>query len=69
LIGLLIDTTHDRSIRIGKIDIMKGFSFFKVDKSQEQLVLRSFKKNVRRNRQLINVQLRLTKAEKILSYR
>jgi ATP-dependent RNA helicase DeaD len=57
LIGLLLDTTNDRSIRIGKIDIMKGFSFFEVDKSQEQLILRSFNKNVRRNRQLVKVQL------------
>jgi ATP-dependent RNA helicase DeaD len=57
LIGLLLDTTNDRSIRIGKIDIMKGFSFFEVDKSQEQLILRSFNKNVRRNRQLIKVEL------------
>jgi ATP-dependent RNA helicase DeaD len=57
LIGLLLDTTNDRSIRIGKIDIMKGFSFFEVDKNQEQLILRSFNKNVRRNRQLIKVQL------------
>jgi hypothetical protein len=54
---LLLDTTNDRSIRIGKIDIMKGFSFFEVDKNQEQLILRSFNKNVRRNRQLIKVQL------------
>jgi hypothetical protein len=36
---------------------MKGFSFFEVDKSQEQLILRSFNKNVRRNRQLVKVQL------------
>jgi ATP-dependent RNA helicase DeaD len=57
LIGLLLDTTNDRSIRIGKIDIMKGFSFFEVDKSQEQLILRSFNKIVRRNRQLIKVEL------------
>jgi ATP-dependent RNA helicase DeaD len=57
LIGLLLDTTNDRSIRIGKIDIMRGFSFFEVDKSQEQLILRSFNKNVRRNRQLIKVEL------------
>jgi ATP-dependent RNA helicase DeaD len=56
LIGLLLDTTNDRSIRIGKIDIMKGFSFFEVDKSQEQIILRSFNKNVRRNGQLIKVQ-------------
>jgi ATP-dependent RNA helicase DeaD len=61
LIGLLLDTTNDRSIRIGKIDIMKGFSFFEVDKSQEQLILRSFNKNVRRNGQLIKVQLSIEK--------
>jgi hypothetical protein len=54
---LLLDTTNDRSIKIGKIDIMKGFSFFEVDKSREQLILRSFNKNVRRNRQLIKVEL------------
>jgi ATP-dependent RNA helicase DeaD len=57
LIGLLLDTTNDRTINIGKIDIMKGFSFFEVEKSQEQLILRSFNKDVRRNRQLIKVQL------------
>jgi ATP-dependent RNA helicase DeaD len=57
LIGLLLDTTNDRSIEIGKIDIMKGFSFFEVKKSQEQLILRSFNKHVRRNRQLIKVEL------------
>jgi ATP-dependent RNA helicase DeaD len=57
LIGLLMDTTTDRSIEIGKIDIMKGFSFFEAEKSQEQLILRSFNKNVRRNGQLIKVEL------------
>jgi hypothetical protein len=36
---------------------MKGFSFFEVKKSQEQLILRSFNKHVRRNRQLIKVEL------------
>lgn len=57
LIGLLLDTTNDRSIEIGKIDIMKGFSFFEVAKDQEKIILRSFNKNVRRNRQLIKVEL------------
>lgn len=57
LIGLLMDTTKDRSIEIGKIDIMKGFSFFEVGKNYEQLVLRSFNKSVRRNRQLLKVEL------------
>lgn len=57
LIGLLLDTTNDRSIRIGKIEIMKGFSFFEAEKSQEQLILRSFNKVVRRDRQRIKVEL------------
>ena len=57
LIGLLLDTTNDSSINIGRIDIMKGFSFFEVEKSQEHLILRSFNKNVRRNRHLIKVEL------------
>jgi len=57
LIGLLMDTTKDRSIKIGKIDIMKGFSFFEVEKSQENLILSSFNKNVRRDKQLIKVEL------------
>jgi ATP-dependent RNA helicase DeaD len=57
LIGLLLDTTNDRSIRIGKIDIMKGFSFFEVDKRDEKTILRSFNKNVRRNGQRINVEI------------
>jgi ATP-dependent RNA helicase DeaD len=57
LIGLLLDTTNDRSISIGKIDIMKGFSFFEVDKRDEQTILRSFNKNVRRNGQRIKVEI------------
>jgi ATP-dependent RNA helicase DeaD len=57
LIGLLLDTTNERSIRIGKIEIMKGFSFFEAEKSQEQLILRSFNKVVRRDRQRIIVEV------------
>lgn len=57
LIGLLLDTTNDRNIDIGKIEIMKGFSFFEVEKNQEQEILRSFNKNVRRNGQLIKAEL------------
>ncbi|MGW8316674.1 MAG: DEAD/DEAH box helicase [Bacteroidales bacterium] len=57
LIGLLLDTTNDRNIDIGKIEIMKGFSFFEVEKNQEQVILRSFNKNVRRNGQLIKAEL------------
>ncbi len=63
MIGLLIDTTKDRSIEVGKIDIMKGFSFFEVEKSYEDLILRSFNKSVRRNQKLIKVELSEVKNE------
>lgn len=58
MIGLLLDTTNDRSLQFGKIEIMKGFSFFEVEKDYEQLVLRSFNKKVRRDRQLVKVELK-----------
>ncbi|MFC2090004.1 DEAD/DEAH box helicase [Bacteroidota bacterium] len=57
LIGLVLDTTNDRQIRFGKIDIMKGFSFFEVEKEYAQIVERSFHKKVRRNQQLVKVEL------------
>ncbi|NQU84458.1 MAG: DEAD/DEAH box helicase, partial [Mariniphaga sp.] len=43
LIGLIKETTRDRNIPIGKIDLMKKFSFFEVEKNQSQLILDSFK--------------------------
>ena len=43
LIGLINDTTGRRDIEIGKIDIMKKFSFFDADKSAVELLLSSFK--------------------------
>ncbi|MBN2773387.1 MAG: DbpA RNA binding domain-containing protein, partial [Prolixibacteraceae bacterium] len=43
LIGLIKETTRDRNIPIGKIDLMKKFSFFEVDKSNAPLILDSFK--------------------------
>ncbi|MCK4788121.1 MAG: DEAD/DEAH box helicase [Desulfobacteraceae bacterium] len=42
LIGLINDVTKNRSIEIGKIDIMKKFSFFEVDKNYETQILKSF---------------------------
>ncbi|MCF8224347.1 MAG: DEAD/DEAH box helicase [Bacteroidales bacterium] len=57
LIGLLMDTTSDRQIDIGKIDIMKGFSFFEVDRKQEQLVMQSFSRNIRHDGTKVKVEL------------
>jgi len=42
LIGLINDTTQKRNIEIGKIDIMKKFSFFEVDSNYEKEILKAF---------------------------
>ncbi len=42
LIGLILEETKNRQIDVGKIDIMKGFSFFEVDKQSESDVLKAF---------------------------
>jgi ATP-dependent RNA helicase DeaD len=43
LIGLINDNTHEKNIDIGRIEIMKNFSFFEVDSSFEGKILKSFK--------------------------
>ncbi len=43
LIGLINEKTKNRDITIGKIDIMRKFSFFEVDSKFENEVLTSFK--------------------------
>lgn len=43
LIGLINDYTHTRNIEIGKIEIMKKFSFFEIDKNFEKDILKAFK--------------------------
>jgi len=42
LMGLINDTTKKRDIQIGKIDIMDSFSFFEVEKTFEEEILKSF---------------------------
>ncbi len=44
LIGLIKETTRTRNIPIGKIDLMKKFSFFEVNNSDKQLIIDSFNK-------------------------
>jgi ATP-dependent RNA helicase DeaD len=41
LIGLINDYTRTRSIEIGKIEIMKKFSFFEIDKQHEKNILKA----------------------------
>lgn len=43
MIGFINDTTNTRNIEIGKIDIMKAFSFFEIERKHEQTILKSFK--------------------------
>jgi ATP-dependent RNA helicase DeaD len=42
IIGLINDNTNRRNIEIGKIDILKNFSFFEVDKKFENDILKGF---------------------------
>lgn len=43
LIGLINEKTSKRDIEIGKIEILRNFSFFEADSAHEQLILESFK--------------------------
>lgn len=42
LMGLINDQTRNRQIRIGKIDIMRKFSFFEIEEQFQEEILRSF---------------------------
>ncbi len=44
LIGLINKQTRERNIAVGKIEIMKSFSFFEVDSNYADLLLKSFRK-------------------------
>lgn len=57
LIGLLNDTTNNRDISVGKIDIMKGFSFFEVEKQHEDLIFRSFSRDIRHEGTKVKVEI------------
>jgi len=53
LIGLINDHTRNREIEIGKIDILRKFSFFEVDKSFEKQVLNSFDRAMYKGEELV----------------
>src|SRR5690606_4362286 len=42
LIGLINEVTNKRDIEIGKIEILRNFSFFEADSEYEKLILDSF---------------------------
>ncbi len=53
LIGLINQNTRKRNIPIGKIDLMKKFSFFEVDSQYKEDVLRGFSKAYYENSSLL----------------
>jgi ATP-dependent RNA helicase DeaD len=54
MIGLINDHTQRRDIEIGRIDIMKGFSFFEVESKYEEDIIKGFK-----NGKFDNISLRV----------
>jgi ATP-dependent RNA helicase DeaD len=53
LIGLLNDNLKDREVSVGKIDIMRNFSFFEVDSNYEKKLINSLKDSKFNNEKLI----------------
>ncbi len=60
LIGLINEQTRNRNIEIGKIEILRNFSFFEVDTQFEGLVLESFKDA---NRDGVELDVQISKPE------
>lgn len=60
LIGLVNRSTRDRNVNVGKIDILRKFSFFEVDESYTNDVLNGFKKIKFNKRDLV---VEITKGE------
>jgi ATP-dependent RNA helicase DeaD len=56
LIGVINDNTRTRNIEIGKIELMKRFSFFEVDKQYEKEIIEGFK-NAKFRGEEINVEI------------
>ncbi len=62
LIGLINDNTRSKDIEIGKIDLMKSFSFFEVESNQADTILKSFR-NAKYNNTPIAVELAQSKGK------
>ncbi|RLD30886.1 MAG: ATP-dependent helicase, partial [Bacteroidetes bacterium] len=53
MIGIINDNTHTRNMEIGKIDIMKRFSFFEVEKHHQKDIIQSFRNAKFRDQKII----------------
>jgi len=62
LIGIINDNTRSKDIEIGKIDLMKKFSFFEIESKHEEKILKSFD-NKRHEGLRISVELAQSKGE------
>jgi ATP-dependent RNA helicase DeaD len=57
LIGLINEETRTGGIDIGKIDLMRSFSFFEADKNQTHTILNAFKGRVEFNGRSVQVEV------------
>lgn len=57
LIGLINEETRSGGIDIGKIDLMRSFSFFEVDKNHTHTILNAFQRNVKFNGRSVQVEI------------
>jgi ATP-dependent RNA helicase DeaD len=62
LISLINKETGDQSIEIGKIEVLKNFSFFEIESSRETEILHAFK-NVERDGTKVKVEISNSKGE------
>ncbi len=62
LIGIINDNTRSKDIEIGKIDLMKKFSFFEIERKHEEKILKSFD-NKKFDGMRISVELAQAKGE------
>jgi ATP-dependent RNA helicase DeaD len=62
IIALINKQTGDTGIEIGKIEILNNFSFFEIDKSQEQRIIEGFE-DVRRDGREVVVERSLSKGK------
>lgn len=52
LIGLVNDNTRGERINLGRIDLMREFSFFEVENQQVKTLIKSMKNSTFRNRRV-----------------
>ncbi len=57
LMGLINEQTRTRDIEVGKIEILRKFSFFEIESSHEEAILKAFEKNAEFEGERVAVEL------------